>query len=340
MHRPGRRGLRRAGLLCAYLAYVSLLGELAARAYLTLALHVSFWHPSELVEHFYPELRDMRRAPISRADAPYDVLVLGASVMALGNIEELLRQGLEKKLGREVRIHSLAVRAHTSRDSYMKYARLGAQRFDLVLVYHAINEVRANNCPAELFRDDYSHYSWYASVGTLGEGREQDLLALPMFGRLAWVRVLEALGARSFVPTHRPREEWLDHGAEIKTGPAFAANLGRIVALAAERGDPLVLMTFAYHFPADYDLATFKRRGLDYGAHAFPAELWGRPENVVRGIEEHNRIIRALHAQHPETLFVDQAGLMPKDGRHFDDLCHLTERGQRRWVANLIPVVP
>lgn len=334
-----RTARRRAGLLGAYLLYLAVLAELTARAYLSVSLGVSFWHPSEVIDHFYPELREARLAAISREDPCYDVLVLGASVMVLGDIQELLQHGLEKKLGREVRIHNVAAKGHTTRDSWLKYARLGDQRFDLVLVYHAVNEVRANNCPPELFREDYSHYSWYAKLDALGEAREKSLLASPLVARLSWVSLRDALGRSNYVPTHFPRTEWLDYGETIKTGPAFAANLGRILALAAERGDPLVLMTFAYYLPANYSLPLFRQRQLDYSGHLFPTELWGRPENVVRGIEEHNRVIHALHAQHPETLFVDQEGLIPKDGRHFGDICHLAEKGCRRWVANLITVV-
>lgn len=328
---------RRVGLLCAYLFYLAVLAELTARAYLAVFLGASFWRPSEVIDHFYPELREVRLAAISREDPSYDVLVLGASVMVLGDIQELLQRGLEKKLGREVRIHNVSANGHTTRDSWLKYARLGDQRFDLVLVYHAVNEVRANNCPPELFRADYSHYSWYARLDALDEGKS--FLAAPVVSRLSWVSLRDALGLSDYVPTHFPRTQWLDYGATIKTGPAFAANLGRILSLAAERGDPLVLMTFAHYLPANYSLPLFRQRKLDYSGHLFPAELWGRPENVVRGMEEHNRVIRALHAQHPETLFVDQEGLIPKDGRHFGDICHLAEKGCRRWVANLISII-
>ena len=338
MDRLGRSGARRARLLGVYLLYLLLLGELAARTYLAVTLHTSFWRPAEAIEHFYPELGEVRRASISRTDDAYDVLVLGASVMVLGDIQELLQKGLEKKLQRTVRIHNVSVRAHTTRDSFLKYVRLADKRFDLVIVYDAVNEVRANNCPPELFREDYSHYAWYARVNALGEGT--NLLALPSAARLAWVSLRDALGRSVYVPAHFPKTEWLDYGAQIKTVPAFAANLGRIVAMAAERGDPLVLMTFAHYLPPNYNLLSFREGKLDYAAHLFPTELWGRPENVVRGIEEHNQVIRTLHAEHPETLFVDQEALIPKDGRHFDDICHLAEKGRKRWVADLLAALP
>ena len=51
--------------------------------------------------------------------------------------------------------------AHTTLDSYLKHKALHNKTFDVVVIYHGINEVRANNSPPEIFKPDYSHYAWY-----------------------------------------------------------------------------------------------------------------------------------------------------------------------------------
>jgi hypothetical protein len=37
--------------------------------------------------------------------------------------------------------------------------------------------------------------------------------------------------------------------------------------------------------------------------------------------------------------FVDQAALLPRNGRHFADICHLTPAGCEAFVAHLLPAV-
>ena len=64
-------------------------------------------------------------------------------------MEMELREQLAYLGQRNVRIFNLAMPAHTSRDSWLKYAALRDARFDLVIFYHGINEARVNNAPPE-----------------------------------------------------------------------------------------------------------------------------------------------------------------------------------------------
>jgi hypothetical protein len=63
---------------------------------------------------------------------------------------------------------------------------------------------------------------------------------------------------------------------------------------------------------------------------------WGEPANVAAAVDAHNAVARAVAAAHPEVTFVDQRALMPVGRETFDDCCHLTAAGCRRWVENLI----
>jgi hypothetical protein len=131
--------------------------ELLARAFWQ-QHGVPFSEPGRILYAYYPELQDVDTArPGPRHDDKfYDILFLGGSALnrQWGAVEQVLLEQLFRYGHRNVRIFNLAMPAHTSRDSWLKYAALRKARFELVLFYHGINETRANNVPPELFRED------------------------------------------------------------------------------------------------------------------------------------------------------------------------------------------
>ena len=76
-----------------------------------------------------------------------------------------------------------------------------------------------------------------------------------------------------------------------------------------------------------------------YRDYSYPVESWGRPENVVAGIEAHNDVVRALATAHPDVVFVDQERLVAPTKENFVDICHFTNPGSRRFVKNMLPDV-
>ena len=106
--------------------------------------------------------------------------------------------------------------------------------------------------------------------------------------------------------------------------------------LAKGKRERVVLMSFAIHIPADYTPEKFRRRELDYGKHLLPVEIWGNPLAVRKGVALHNNVIRGLAIDEDAVLYVEQDGLIPKNGDHFDDVCHLTERGSLQFVTNIM----
>ncbi len=95
-------------------------------------------------------------------------------------------------------------------------------------------------------------------------------------------------------------------------------------------------MTFAYYIPSDYSEEKFKRKELDYGRHLSPIAIWGTPANVAAGIDAHNNVVRNLASNRKGVIFFDQQEAMPKNGKVFDDSCHFSEQGARRFVENVI----
>ena len=315
-HHTTRRGRWRTRfilfLLSALLCAVS--AEVAARAFWRLRYGVPFRNPGRILYAYYPELRRVDKERPTHGDKFYDILFLGGSTLHkdLGQVEQDLLEQLAYNGHRNVRIFNLAMPAHTSRDSWLKYAALGEARFELVVFYDGINEARANNAPPEIFREDYAHYSWYEIVNTLAPYHGTASFALPYTLRYLAIRMRHALTKDRYDPDTRPRKDWVQYGRDPRSAVSFKHNLGAILDLAQRRGDRVLLMTFATYVPEDYSLEAFKEKRLDYGLHLTPLEVWGAREHVLETVAVQNEIVRSLAAQHEGVLFVDQA---KSDGR-------------------------
>ena len=319
-------------LLCAVSA------EVAARAFWRLRYGVPFGNPGRILYAYYPELRRIDKERPTRGNEFYDILFLGASTLhkGFGQVEEDLLEQLAYNGHRNVRIFNLARPAHTSRDSWLKYAALGEARFELVVFYDGINEARANNAPPDIFREDYAHYSWYKIVNTLAPYHGTASFALPYTLHYLAISTQYALTEDRYVPKTRPRKDWLQYGRDPRSAVSFKHNLGAILDLAARRGDRVLLMTFATYVPEDYSLEAFEAKRLDYGLHLTPLEVWGTREHVLETVAVHNEIVRSLAAKHEGVLFVDQASLMAGSPRYFNDPCHFTAVGSSKFVEYLL----
>jgi len=332
---------RRLGVALASLLLCAAAAEIAARAFWAAAFGVPPLAPDRILEAWYPKLARAESAAPSRDNGIFDVLLLGGSVLhpRWGRVPQELRRQLDDAGVGERRIFDLGEIAQTSRDSLLKYEALGDARFDLVVLYHGINETRANNAPADLFRPDYAHYEWYEMLNAMAPHHGASRLALPYTLEYAALRLRQLSSAERYVPLHRPNEAWLAHGSTLRSADALRANLAAILAMARERGDPVLLMTFALHVPDDYSAEAFAAKHLDYTRHVTPLERWGLPENVVAGVRAHNSVVRSLGQAGKAAFFVDQARLMPRGAGSFDDACHLTPEGSRRFVELLLAPV-
>jgi hypothetical protein len=323
-------------LLCAVSA------EVGARAFWSLRYGVPFRHPGRILYAFYPGLERIDRKRPSAGDGYYDVLFLGGSTLDehWGEVDRALGERLAFQGHRNVRIFNLAVPAHTSRDSRLKYEALGRVRFDLVVIYDGFNDIRTNNVPPGLYRQDYGHYAWYETVNALAPyHRRSTRFALPYTLRFLAIGFRRALTKDRYVPTEEPRPDWVRYGENARSAAPFEDNLTAILDLAARRGDRVLLMTFAAYVPENYSPEAFEAKRLDYGLHLSPLELWGRRDHVLAALARHNEIVRTLAGRHPEGLFVDQARLMDGSPRYFNDPCHLTVEGSARFAENLLPVI-
>lgn len=333
------RNLRRAQKLCVLglgLLLLVLGLEGVARLYWWRVKGVTKISPEAIWRTAYTEMADSGIDGVApyHGDKTFDVLLLGASVLhpCCGDVAARLQRRLGQKLGRPVRVLNLSFPGRTTVESRMKYAHLADRRFDLVLVYHAINDTYVNNCPHGAFRPDYSHVSHIAQMQALERHPEVSWFCLPYTIKY----LLPHLGQGwRLTGCH-----WdLRYGSELRTPPSFEANLEAIATMAENRGDPLMLASFASYVPANYSREAFKAHRLDYGTHYAPVEAWGEPANLIRGLAAHNAAIRRVAARH-QTLFVDVAGQMPPGRLYFDDPCHLAPEGCRRFVELIVDALP
>lgn len=312
--------------------------ELVARAYWHLSKNVPFFEMGKLWVAFHPEVEQsgLLTADFSNATSTFDVLLLGGSVLTeeFGDIAEELKVTLATRLGQEIRVFNLAASARTSRDSLLKYQRVGDRPFDLVLVYDSINDVRMNNCPAESFRLDYAHCAWYRQLHMTREHRELATVVLPYTLHFLMIEAQMKLGW--FIPRHRPDDRYLTAGAGTASAASLKGNLEQLLCSSRERNQTVVLSTFAIHVPPDYSLAKFQEKCLDYAEHRSPIEIWGTPSRVSECVAAHDEVIKELAAKYDHVVFVDQAKQIPGDRRHFDDICHLTDAGCATFVRNVV----
>ncbi len=296
---------------------------------------------AEPLHAFYPELHTVE-GDLDNDWPGRHVLILGGSVVhpEWSPVARALRERLTAALDEAVSVHNVAMPAHTTRDSLLKYAHLEGRAFDVVLLYHGINEARANNAPPDIYRDDYGHYAWYEIVNDFDGANPLRPFALPYTATVIARSLARRTGARRVVPQEAPHPEWLKHGADLKTPVAFRENLEEIARLAESRSQPLVLATFALHPVEGYSQDAFAQRTLDYSLHSMPTEGWGEPANVLRAVEAHNREIVDLHdASAGRTRLARVHESIPKDGAHFNDVCHLTTAGAQALVDAVLPEI-
>lgn len=322
------------------LGLMLLVGELAARAYWRISERVPPLRTDKLIDRFHRDVSQsgVVDAVLDRCGPTIDVLLLGGSVLHadFGCIERLLRQRIESALSRPARVFNLSAVGRTSRDSLEKYARLNDKRFHLVVVYDGINDVRLNNCPPTRFRDDYTHCSWYLWIERLKRHTEVGWWAMPYTLEYWAIDAIDSFNVGVFVPRHRPRDAWLEAGSNVRTDRTLAANLTSMLAIAKERGDIMAVCTFAWHLSKDYSEAAFRARQLDYDKHSMPVEMWGLPANVAKALRLQNAAIRQTVAMYPDALLIDQEQAIEGSAANFDDICHLTDAGCKRFVDNLM----
>lgn len=315
-----RRWLFR-GLYAFYLSLLLIVGYRGFLWWTYSVLPTDLTNRVDACQLHYGELFTRGIGQSRRSSAELNILLLGASVAE--QTGSLLESKLTAAVGRPVHVHNAAVSAHTTQDSLNKLECLFARgaEFDRIVIYHAINDVRMNCVAAEDFRDDYSHCAWYASFN---RKKQTGVMSVKD-------TVTESLD--KLIGLGEPDAAHISFGDDIKTGPAFRLHLEQMLKIASDAKTPVTLMTFATHFVEGYTKEAFDAKQLGYaaGAYELATEVWGKPENVSRGVAIHNDVIRQLSSEHPELIFIDMENELHDIGC-FTDVCHLSAVGLDRFT--------
>ena len=284
----------------------------------------------------------------------FRVLGLGASNLVTGGFQSDFQRRLDesprfRERGLSVRFVSSGVPAQMSFDSLWKYQYwYRGYDFDLVVYYNGINDARANNYPPDVFRDDYTQFPYYRRFAPVFDWVDRHPLLSRSFGVTLGVSLYHRLAVqlepafRREAPYNSPLEDpWLVEGADVKTGRVFQRNAEEVLRVARERGQKVLLLTFAYYVPDDYSNERFFAHQTDYSfsPDSVATEVWGIKENVAAAIEAHNEAIRRAARHHPEALFFDMARYMPRDREHFIDICHWTDRGREVFARGVLEAI-
>lgn len=327
-----------------YFVVVLLIVELFFRLYHSVKLdsYGILTKPYSVIEKYYPGIDKATSEQIEDNNETIDILFLGGSVLHTdwGTIEHELEQQLSSTYSCHINIHNLAIPAHTSLDSRIKYNLLAHQQYDIVLLYHGINEVRFNNCPDDVFSDDYSHIEFYNQLNSITSPLSK-VSILPYTYNLLKMRIRQKLGGK-MLSQHAPNEEWLEYGSDIKTANSFYSNYKFIVEMAKKNNTAVVIPTFAYYIPEEYSFSKFRNKQLAYNLHKNSIEIWGNKDNVEKGIVTHNKAIHKLQADNSlvDNMFVIELNdSLTKNKKNFDDICHLTPDGSAEYVSLILPTI-
>ncbi len=332
------------GVLIALLLFACTV-EILGRLYMALHFDTSLIRPSQVIYAYYPELKPILPVHLAPDDGVFDVLLLGGSVFMMrdNHIPNLLSVRLQEEIDQVVRVHNVSASGHTSLDSLNKYRQLEGKHFDCVVFYHNINEIRANNAPDFIFKEDYAQYAFYDEVQTIVSHNKMDYYVTPFLIELFLHRIQRRMGLRESFP-FLPEEDWLQYGENLKTEASFRNNITEIADLAQARGDHLMLLKYAYHIPDNYTLEAFENDALDYAippkapniTTRVAIEEWGRVPNVKAALALHNSIIDQIAWNTPKVCYLDQHGPMLGKGHLFVDVCHPSIEATPDFVERMV----
>lgn len=319
--------------------------ELAFR--LVLALNgFPFLMPKEVLfaREYGDSFKQIRGESITQHDDYQDILILGGSVVSpdWSGMEKRLKDSLSKRLKTDkIRIFNVAFPGHTSLDNDIKYRILHEKgySFDLVLYYEAINENRANNISPVEFKPDYSHFKWYDQIYRIQKHPELNFTVIPYVFDYILSKVDNVIHKKTFLSIGDVRDKTLlKYGSDIKTAKSYERNLSGIVSLSRQYHEPLLLMSYAYYLPPDYQLTGGQEDKKYYAdcKYSCSINIWGKPENIRKGIEAHNLIIRKLVQQHPELYYLDIQKIIQGNQNYFCDICHFSEEGAQLYAKTLV----
>lgn len=315
------------------LLVIYLLAELVCRGFWAVNYKVPYFRTDKIIYALYPNLGKVMDS--YRDDESYKVLLIGGSVLhqEWGAVEEHIKSDLGKFSNPRFTVYNVSFPANTTMDSRIKMDILGSRHFDYVILYHGINDIRTNNCPDSVFKEDYSHYSWYKTLYALLDHKETGITVLPFSMIYIYNRFMEKSGRVTILDTHTPRDDWMGYGRFVKNKKVIKNNIEYIASKVQEDGGTVILPSFAWYIPDDYSETMFESRVLDYNEHFCKIEIWGRPDIVKQALNLNNSVIKDICSSNNKIISLDLNEHLPHNKEYFNDICRLTDKGSGLFAA-------
>jgi hypothetical protein len=334
-----------AGKILGIIFLLFICGEIASRLYLHKTFGAWGFQKQSIEKHFYPNLNKNYSYDNDRIN----LLVLGGSVM----YEDTLKGSWNEKPfaktfcgapslwdTKKLNVLNLSSTGYTSLDSRYQLDAViqGGHSFDAVFIYHGINDSRTNNTTKEVFDSLYRHIEFYDDYAFVKNHSTYYRVSLPFV--LQWVGHQQRNANKQYLPKEffwgllqgNP-EPFLLEGSDVKSEKSFRANYIAMIDLAIANNIVPILSTYAFYHAPSYNRAAFEQGELDYADSVFVTELYGLPENVVQGIEQHNKVIRSLADKYKDNvIFFDFADSLHRSSNTFNDICHLTNQGCNQLI--------
>lgn len=326
--------MKRIIILIISVVVTMVVSECASRLMFSSQLKIPFLFDTRLL--VYPHLYTLFR---NYNPNDKNVLLLGGSVLLWADDDKAFNTLMNDPT---YTFYNVGRPAYSSLDNVYEYSYLLSKgyRFRHVVFYNSINDVRYNNVPSDKYNGLYEHNVYYKLVNRVFQDDIFSRTVLKTaigFSLYKNFVLLSNTMSHKFIPLDlltKANPEWMKYGSDIKTATSFYTNIVRIIDLAHNDGSVLIVPKFAFNYPDDYSWEKEKTTRYVKG-RSFPVEIWGRPENVLKGLSVHNDMIEKL----ADKFVYVNTDPISSDSANFSDICHLSDRGRVAFVNQLTSVI-
>ena len=321
--------LRKTILFVSVVLCIAILLESFSRLYITGTHHSGLLHPERAIYWYYPQIKPILRAEQSNSEIR--ILILSSSYLNSKYFTETLKTDLSELLRQKVTIVNLSRFGYTSFDETMLYRTLKTVRFDMVVFYEGLNDLRLNNCPPALFKTDYSHFGRYGLINFL---IKHQLLIHYLSFPYSVYHLTQILIPEKFLPfhsvSHMPeirKRGWTKYGGDFKTGQSLKMNLEDICSIATQKKERVLIVGQCIYIDPRYTDSLFELKKLDYKEHTYGLSSYGDINNLRKEIPMNDSIIREVASQYKNISYVNFCTDLPQGKEYFNDPAHYTTKG-------------
>lgn len=308
---------------------------------------------SEVLIDEYGFLTDGQKFTYTKQKDEIRIAFIGASTTANvnlsysqnwpGHLGEMVKQVLPSK---NIKIINAAVPGFDTAQSIGNLSlRVLPFNPDIVIIYHAYNDLKAVVADPANFKPDYSH------IHTLPYGfHKEPILIKRIFNHsMAYVRLRNGLREYRRINGFHTNDDALGLAGRQNQIPDYATktfeeHIRTMVYMARSGGAKVILSSFAtLHDPnLDYSnketLKKLSTRQLNELSSLTQFTPGLSVQGIFNGINSYNKILKRI-SEEEHTGWVDNANLVSHTDDYFVDRVHFSSKGATKMAENFFPVV-